>query len=497
MTIRFTTYFMGLAITAAVTSCSFVLDQNETQCSTDSDCEHFGGHPSCQAGVCTASGLGPDGCFFGTPSAQSDFANQCTTAQVIPFDNCARLGLCDDGALTAAFNLTTTPSNGTIPPPINNEPTPTVNCTDLGNIIIVTGSTNLPPLIKAVQPLLTAGNPSYTAVFDPQTSCKGAASVYDPVQSKHLVLNVTNNWAFYYDANGTQNFCLLDTAGNTVDVGESDVFPTSCDATYVDQSGIANYAGPIQAINFVVPSASTQTSISAEAAHLVFATAGDSGKATPWTDSTVYFVRSSGTGTVQMPSRAINLAPTAWWGLDRLSAANLVDSMESVDPQKAEASIGLLSNDFADRNRANVRTLAFQQKGQLFGYLPDSSPDTFDKANIRDGHYPIWGPVHLLAPTVNGVPSQAASALVTQFNVAKLDPTLVTAVIQAGFVPSCAMRVQRTEELGPLTAYQPPFACGCYFDNQVNGSTSCQSCTVTADCPAAAPACNYGFCEIK
>jgi hypothetical protein len=482
--------------------CSLIIDKNETQCETDSDCEHFGGHPSCQAGVCVESGLGPEGCYFGTPTTQDEFANQCTTAETMSFDNCSRLGLCDQTSLTAAMSTVVTPTNGTIPPLITNEPPPTALCSSLGSVIFITGSTNLPPLIKAVQPLLYAGSPPYTAIFAPQTSCKGAASVYDPNINLHYVTPTTNgsgnnNYAFYYDANGVQNYCLLDGSGDQIDVGESDVFPTSCNTSYVDGSGVADYPGPIQAITFVVPAASSQLAISAEAAHLVFGAGGNNGQTTPWVDPTLYFIRSSGTGTIQLPSRVISLAPTAWWGLDRLSAGNLVASMESITPSDAEASIGMLSNDFADDNRANLRELFFQQQGQQYGYLPDSTPDSFDKQNVRDGHYPVWGPVHLLAATSGGVPSQAASALITQFTVPKLDQNLVTAIISAGFVPPCAMQVSRTTEVGPLSVYQPPFGCSCYFDDKVNGTTTCQTCGGPGDCPSDRPACNYGYCEVQ
>jgi hypothetical protein len=486
-----------LVLLFAATGCSVIADTEVIQCDVDADCERFGGHPVCQANVCVASGLGPEGCFFGEPTAQSEFANRCTTSRTYQFDNCARLGMCDAPALAAAFTTAVMPANlGAIPPPVNNQPTPTVNCVDVApNIIFVTGSTNLPPLIKAVQPLLSAGNPAYTAVFAPQTSCKGAAAVYDADPLKHVIKNITNNYAFYYNASGAQTFCLLDAAGNTVDVGESDVYPSSCG--YAATAGVADYAGPIQAITFVVPSGSKQTVISAEAAHLVFATGGDSGRATPWTDPRYYFVRSSGTGTTQISSRAIGLDPTKWWGIDRLSASNLVASMEAVDPNVAENVIGMLSSDFADKSRANLTTLAFQQQGQKYGYLPDSSPDAFDKANVRDGHYPIWGAIHLMAATSNGVPSQAASALITQFTLPKLDEKLVGAIVESGFVPACAMKVMHTTEVGPLTLFKPAFGCSCYYDKQVKGSTACTVCTTNGDCGGATPKCNYGYCEAQ
>jgi hypothetical protein len=488
--------FATLAM-CSLAACSLTVDTSTTQCTVDADCEHFGSHPSCQAGVCVSSGLGPPGCFFGTPMQQSDFANQCTTSQTFQFDNCKRLGLCDDQAVAGAFTTNAAPQDlGTIPPPVTNEPTPTVNCTAVApNIIFITGSTNLPPLIKAVQPLLSAGSPPYVAVFAPQTSCKGAGSILDPDLSKHLIKNVTNNYAFYYDSSGTQQFCLLDAAGNTVDIGESDVYPSSCSYSVV--ANTADYIGPIQAITLVVPSASKQISISAEAAHLVFGAGGDSGRASPWSDPHYYFTRSSGTGTTQLVARTVTVDPAMVWGIDRLSAANLVASMEAVDPAVAEGVIGLLSSDFADRSRANLRELAFQEHGQSYGYLPDSNVDSFDKANVRDGHYPIWGAIHLIASTQNGVPSQAASALITQFTVPKLDPELVAAIIESGFVPSCAMKVNHTSELGALSAFKPAFGCGCFYDAKVNGKSTCTVCAGPAECPTSAPACNYGYCEVQ
>jgi hypothetical protein len=484
--------------------CSLIVDKSETQCSVDSDCDHFGNHPSCQAGVCVDSGLGPPGCFFGTPSTGSDFANQCTVAQTFQYDNCKNLNLCGSDTLANAMTIIVSPGSaaGKVPAPQDPEPMPTVLCAELPamgvatNVMYITGSTNLPPLVKAVQPLLYAQSPSYVAVFDPQTSCAGAASIFLGGGSGTL-LDVANSYAFYYDSSGNQQFCSLGSAGEPVDVGESDVYPTSCSPGYVN-TAIADYTGPVQAITFVVPSGSTQRSISAEAAHLTFA-AGGNGVVMPWNVPQYYFVRSSGTGTIQLPSREINLSATAWWGFDRLSAGNLVESMEATPPENAESAIGVLSNDYADRSRANLTELAFQQQGQVYGYLPDSAPTSLDKMNIRDGHYPIWGQIHLLASVSGGQPSQAASALVTQFTVPKLDQTLVTAIIQAGFIPTCAMAVSHTTEAGPLSVYQPPFGCSCYFDATTASTvgSACTTCTSAAECPSTRPACNYGYCEVQ
>jgi ABC-type phosphate transport system substrate-binding protein len=488
-------FLMSLAGALVTSGCTLLVDRSGAQCATDDDCAKFGSHPFCRQGVCVPSGLGPPGCFAGTPEAPSEFANACSTSVCEPFDNCARLGNCVDGGSDQPLM---TPANlGTVPAPVNQQTAPTVSCADPSrpNLIYVTGSTNFPPLLAAVAPLLAQNNPPYQVVFAPQTSCKGAGSMYDSDPTKHIIKDVPGNWAFLVNPDGSKTPCLLGASGATVDVGESDVYAQTC--SYNSVAGVADYTGPIQAITFVVPATSSQHQISAEAAHGIFGAGGMGGKIKPWIDPTLYFVRSWGTGTIQMPSRAINVPATAWWGIDRLSADNLVASLEIVDPSQADKAIGVLSSDFADRARDNLRTLMFQADGAACAYLPDSAPTSFDKANVRDGHYPIWGPIHLFTINNNSVPSLAAGALVTRFAVPRLDQGLLDAIVGSGYIPQCAMRVQRTQEMGPMASYQPQFGCGCYFEAKVNGKSTCKSCSGPGDCPSTAPACNYGYCEVQ
>lgn len=481
---------------ATLASCTALVDHDSRQCRTDDDCAGFDGHPRCQAGVCVSSGLGPAGCFYGTPKTSGDLANACSTAQCTRFDNCSRMGLCaSDGTLPT---MLVPPANlGTVPGAVNKQTMPTEPCADPSrpNLIYVTGSTNFPPLLQAVAPLLATSTPPYTIVFQPQSSCRGAGALLDPDPAKHLIKDQPDNWAFYLDAMGGRHYCLLSHEGNAVDVGESDVYAKTCG--YDTAPAVADYPGPIQAITFVVPAASTQRAISAEAAHMLFGAGGNRGTIAPWTDPRLYFVRSAGTGTVQLVSRAIGVPPDGWWGIDRLSSDNLRDSMQGVDPSAAERAIGVLSSDFADRARANLRVLAFQSAGQSCGYLPDSTPASYDKANVRDGHYSIWGPIHLYAATSNGVPSPAADALVTRFSVPRLEQPLLDAIVAGGYIPACAMRVRRDQEMGPLMSSQPQFGCGCYYESKVNGRSSCTPCAGPADCPGKRPACNYGFCEVQ
>ena len=58
--------------------------------------------------------------------------------------------------------------------------------------------------------------------------------------------------------------------------------------------------------------------------------------------------------------------------------------------------IGILTAAVAQDNRATVKVLAYQDVGGKCAVFPDSSETTNDKANVRSGLYPIWGPLHLL-----------------------------------------------------------------------------------------------------
>jgi hypothetical protein len=108
--------------------------------------------------------------------------------------------------------------------------------------------------------------------------------------------------------------------------------------------------------------------------------------------------------------------------------------LQAVSAALANSAVGILSTDFADTVRGKLRILAFQDTGQLSGYSPDSSANTRDKRNVRDGHYSIWGPVHFFAQVTGGIPnSAAAAALVTRFTVSKLEQPLLDAIIKSGW----------------------------------------------------------------
>lgn len=491
-----------VALWGAVSGCSLLLDKETTQCTVDSDCNHFvGGHPVCDEGICVDQGLGPVGCSIGTPSTQSDYINACSTAKCVPFDNCARLGLC-----TQAASLPTTvdPNNPAIPPLINTVAMPTVQCAagmPAGQMIYMFGAADFAPLLLAAQKSLSKSVPPFRAVFQNNSSCGGVSSVFDSTKrviTNPLATSPNPAWAFYYDDNGNQVNCLLDTPdGNTVDIGVSDLYSQTCNSAFIPGGAVAEYTGPVVQFALSVPATSQEQSISAEAAHFIFGLGGKAPPgmkdAAPWVDPTSYSIRNSGAASTVLTALMADVPRTKFWGIDRLSTDNLRDSL--LASTSINSSIGILSIDYNDKYRGNLRALYLQGKGQKCGYLPDSTLTSYDKANVRDGHYPLWGYVHFFTPLgPGGVPSAAASAMVLRFRVQKLDQSLVDDIIAASLVPQCAMKVARSAEMGDFSP-QPGFQCGCYFDFKTKGKSTCQACTTAESCPGSRPACNYGYCE--
>ena len=506
------TLLVGSVLACGLVACTLLIDRDPKQCRTAADCEPFGAYPTCQQGVCVASGLGPPHCFGGgrTPQRPEDFMNQCTLAACYPFDNCARLSLCDggydDGGLTAPAAPDAGPTADAGPTPDGGQALP--SCVDPADgraqVVYITGSSNFPPLLAKLAPLLVATG--LTPVYQVTSSCNGVKSVFSPAAKDHLIVDPPPGSktapATFASANGTLTPCSLGGGGVAVDVGESDIFSTTCLGGAPPNADVGEYLGPIQAMLFVVPGGSREVAITAEAARSVFGRGGDAGKVAPWTNPLLYFVRNANTGTQLMIGRAINVAADQFWGVDRLNAKN-VDALMRViqDDQSAQEAIGIISNDFYDDDRGNLKALAFKQTGQSCAYLPDSTLYKTDKRNVRDGHYPIWGPLHFFTAISQGIPvSPAAQAFLSIVSVPELQKELLAAFIDSGLVPSCAMTVRRDADLGALTSYAPPVQCGCYFEMRSSKGSGapadCVICNSAIDCTdPKRPACNVGYCE--
>jgi hypothetical protein len=366
-------------------------------------------------------------------------------------------------------------------------PPPCFDATARPNPIYVAGGDTA--LISALATILGSGPTQVTIVNVDLPSC---LALGDLVNKTALT-----GTAAYFDASGNQLDCTLDAAGNVPDLAFSDSFAATCGFTL--GSDIGDFFGPVTPQVFAVPNASTQKAISAEAAYDAFGV--NDGASKPWVDPSFFFVRDKVSGTQQVISTFIDVPADQWWGGGKkVGGHQIIAGLSAItSASDAEKAIGTLTTEDIQPPAvtANLRILAFQAKGQIAAFWPDSSVDARDKRNVRDGHYAMWGPLHLFANLVNGQPSVAAAPVVNGFSQGQIDKAVLDAAIDNFFVPQCAMRVRRTSDGGPLSPFVPEVGCGCYFESRAAKATTCKACSSAADCPTTAPKCNYGFCEVQ
>jgi hypothetical protein len=317
------------------------------------------------------------------------------------------------------------------------------------------------------------------------------------------------------------------------DLGISDVFPTTCDPQLVTSglpSNLRDFSGPVQVMELVVPATSLQRSISAEAAYMVWGF-GDQSGVLPWTDPSFLLQRSATSGTENMVGTAIGLPPADydWAGIKNAGSPNIVTAITNVTKgflvdggapaapltqQNIDSTLGILASDVADGNRQVLKPLAFQDVGEACGWFPDSTQTSFDKKNVRDGHYPIWGPSHFIAYVdSNGNPlNPKVKALIDALNgentqvLKNLD--IVQFYAQSHIIPTCAMHVSRASDGQDYSPFSPQTSCSCYYDLAATGQVDpaqCVQCKASSDCasaPNGASSCvldfgipPVGFCE--
>jgi ABC-type phosphate transport system substrate-binding protein len=377
-------------------------------------------------------------------------------------------------------------------------------CVDESHPVYVTGSSALKPFLAKVAGKLKALPTPITVVYQSQGSCAGVASM----EAAGGTISGTTPVTWDSTGKATATGCDLDLAGNAVDIGASDVYANTCGKTVF--TDVKDFHGPIQIMTFSVPKDSGATAITAEAAYLVYGFGAASNVVAPWSDSTVIFQRNGGSGTQNMIATAINVPAAKWQPAANANASSDLIYAALTKAQtdgKAAAAIGILSTDYADLHRDTVKVLAYQHYDQACGYLPDSSGTSFDKVNVRDGHYMIWGPLHLYTHTAAG--GQSANpdvqTVLDLLSLVSDDGTMIQTEAKAGVVPDCAMHVSRTAEIGPLASYEPAHGCECKYLFEATGKVpaDCKTCTdatKAADCKVAGSrgtACNFGYCEAR
>jgi len=281
----------------------------------------------------------------------------------------------------------------------------------------------------------------------------------------------------------------------------------------LDALQIRDAHGPIQTMTFVVPTNSRWSEISARAAYFVFGFGADGGVLDPssttpiWNDEAYLEKRSASSGTQSMLSAGIGVPPTLWKGKANKTSDDVAAAIQAAGASSdtADKAIGILAADYIDTKnlRAQIRVLAYQDTSQACAMFPDSTATAHDKRNVRDGHYPIWGPLHLLYKTdqlgnpLNPANRTAMNDIVGYLSGTKLLPNgvrLIDVYAQSGLVPECAMHVARAKDGGDIKPYRPDTPCSCLFEQKATGSTNCKPCVVQGDCTSG-ETCSQGFCE--
>lgn len=368
------------------------------------------------------------------------------------------------------------------------------DCAALPSPVYVTGSTAAKPLLAEIGKLMAGQSPPATVVYLGQGSCTGV----DAILSGTPVVGSANGALSYWDVSGVELKCDVAAPGVVAHVGISDVFATTC---FQLPGGlppsVADVLGPVQAMTFAAHKASIERAISAEAAYYIYGFGAQSA-VPPWTFDGLIFRRDAQSGTQRMIAAAIGVPPERWKGTATSSSGDLVMRLGTVN--FPDSSIGILSAEVAQDNRGTVRILAYQHFGQSCAVFPDRDEQSNDKSNVRNGLYPIWGPLHFFIQiNASGYPTNARAGDVVGY-LAGTRPTpagvdLVKLEAQRHAIPQCAMRVRRTQEMGPAMPFAPAGACGCYYEKVATGGSSCKPCATSAECPAGTPVCSYGYCE--
>jgi len=302
--------------------------------------------------------------------------------------------------------------------------------------------------------------------------------------------------------------CVPPTGGHVIDVGNSATFVSSCKPGMTPPT-VKIVRGPVQAYLFIVPSASSQTAITAEEGYFTFGF-GAQGGVTPWINESLMFIRTQTKSTILTPAAAIGVPASKWFGVRRDKSSEVLKDVSS--SVAYEETIGIMGSQVYDAYRANpggsgqsaIKALAFQGYGQKYAYYADSSPTSYDKQNVRDGHYVSWSPTEwMVSVDSTGKAVNAEAQYFVDMILGKelasspgFDPLDIVIAEGQGAIPECAMKVTRQAEGSDLSFYTPEQPCGCYFESvAATPSASCIACD--ANNPCASGVCRRGFCEVQ
>jgi hypothetical protein len=365
-------------------------------------------------------------------------------------------------------------------------------CNTLPSPVYGVGGSAPTQLFAKLGKALSAATPPQTIVYQSPGACLGPQYLLDGT--------TMTGTATYWNAAGTALSCSLPLTGQVPDFGAGGTYASFCPGVPSPvPATLGDFLGPIEVFDFIVPKASSQTVISAPAAYFVYGFGAQS-QAAPWTVPSEIIKRNANSAAAILISLAINVPVADFQGVDGVSnAGSVTDVASAATPENA---IGFASNETVATSLSSVNVLAYQHYNQTCGYWPSSTQAGFDMQNVRNGHYPLWSSLHFYATTnASGAVTDAAAAqLIGYFTHTVTPPAGVDVdalAAQVGEVLDCAMEVKRASDFGTLEPYAPAAPCGCFFEENATGSTTCTACTTDAGCPASATHCRMGYCEVN
>jgi hypothetical protein len=519
---------MFLAASAIWCGCSLIASQkNADQCRSDSDCSFFpettcniaqhvcvpttpttpppdaagggGSGGGSEGGTCWGA-RGDASCFACRAQTENELLNACSSTSCEPFNNRERIAGFEIGQPLRPPIPLPNPTPDAAPPSDAGlgadaaadagRPPTNARCSDLvPPPLYLMASSAFTLILRTFAQALAS---EVTLVYKYDTSCPSLDSI--------LTGDTKIRGTAVYWSGDRQLECDVEQP-ILAQIGGCDVAPEACVPGYTGSPNLVDEPGPIQVFMFTVPKGSMQTVISAEAAYNVWGFGAESG-VEPWVTPNLIFKRFFDSGVQQVISATIRLPMNAWRGIPIKGSTEMKPALiATADPERT---IGITSADQADAQdtRANLRTLTYQHYDQSCGYLPDSTSGSFDKKNVRDGHYTLWAPYHFYSRKSDRMNDERIANVINYFTGAKRLPNpntdLITTLKQGGLVPACAMRVEREKEGAVIKPFKPSPSCGCYYDVTSPGGYTppeCASCRTDRDCPVERPICSFGYCE--
>ena len=364
-----------------------------------------------------------------------------------------------------------------------------VACNTLPSPVYGIGGSGPLPLFAKLGKALSAASPPQTIVYQSPGACVGAQSI--------LSGTLMTGMASYWDSTGAQQSCALTITGQAPDFGAGALYPSTCPGVPSTlPTTFGDFKGPVEPFDFIVPKSSTVVQvISGPAAYFVYGFGAQS-QAAPWTDVSEIFNRNANSAAAQILARAINVPVASFQGTDAVSSGNMIT--EVVGAPVPSNALGFVSNEVASMNLSSISVLAYQHYDQTCGYWPSSSAMSGDLLTVLNGKYALWSSLHFYA-TVNGagtITDPAASQLIGYLTGTSSPPTGVNVpaiVAQVGEVLDCAMEVSRASDFGDFMSYAPAAPCGCFFEAQATGTSTCTACTADATCPRRRDALPHGL----